>query len=77
MLYILYSSLLFTACVDKHVDVIFSTNDAFLEEPSICILKIERLESQIIENDRSDKTKGPKQDSQSRLSSPMPEGGKP
>ena len=41
----------------------------------MCSLKIERLERQIISNDPSDKTKGPKQDSQSRLSSPMPEGG--
>ena len=44
------------------------------------MLKIERLENQIIQSFRSNKTiiiKGPKQDSQNRLRSPMPEGGEP
>jgi len=39
------------------------------------MLKIERLESQIIPCFGSNKTKGLKQDSQNRLRSPMPEGG--
>ena len=38
------------------------------------MLKIERLESQIILIFGSNKTKGPKQDSKNRLRSPMPEG---
>jgi len=36
---------------------------------------MERLESQIILSLESNKSKGPKQDSQNRLWSPMPEGG--
>jgi hypothetical protein len=41
------------------------------------MLKIERLESQIIESFGSSTSKGPKQDAQNRLRSPMHEGGKP
>jgi hypothetical protein len=39
------------------------------------VSKIERLESQNIESFGSNKTKGPKQDSQNLLRSAMPEGG--
>jgi len=41
------------------------------------MLKIERLESQAIYSFGSDKTKGPKQDSQNQLRSLMLEGGEP
>jgi hypothetical protein len=40
-------------------------------------LKTERMESHIILSFWNNKTKGPKQDSQNRLRSPMPEGGEP
>ena len=40
-------------------------------------LHIERLESQIMSNFGSNKTKGPKHDSQNQLRSPMPEEGQP
>ena len=39
--------------------------------------KIERLERQIISSFGSNNTKGPKQDSQNQLRSPIPEGGEP
>ena len=39
------------------------------------MLKIERLESQIIQNVESNKTKGPEQGSQNQPRSPMSEGG--
>jgi hypothetical protein len=41
------------------------------------MLKIERLESQLIWSFGNNKTKGPKQDSQNQLRSPMSEGGEP
>ena len=42
------------------------------------MLKIERLESQIIENFGSNKTKGPKQNNQKwAIRSPMPDAGEP
>jgi hypothetical protein len=63
---------------NKNVDVKFSAHDTFLELPSSGTLKIERLESQIIKVLGANKlNKGPKHDSQNRLSSPMSEGGEP
>jgi hypothetical protein len=39
----------------------------------ISTLKVKRLESQIIQSIGGNKTKGPKQDSQNQLRSPMPD----
>jgi hypothetical protein len=61
----------------KNVDIKFSAHNPFLEESSSGTLKIERLESQIIESFGSNKTTGPEHDSQRRLRSLMPEGGEP
>ena len=44
----------------KIVDIKFSAHDTFLEKPSSGTLKIERLESGIIKNFGSNKTKRPK-----------------
>jgi hypothetical protein len=41
------------------------------------MLIIVRLQNQIIQSFGSNKTKGPKQDSQNRQRTPMPEGGEP
>jgi hypothetical protein len=50
-----------------------SVHDAYLELPSSGTLKIKRLQSQIIYRCGSNKTNGPKLDSQNRLRSHMPE----
>jgi hypothetical protein len=57
--------------IDKNVDIKFSAH-AFPDT-----LKMEKLESQLIECFGSNKTKEPKQDSQNHLRSSMPEGGEP
>ena len=54
---------------NKNVDIKFSAHEAFLEWSSSGTLKIERLESQIIYSFGSNKTKGPKRDSQNQLRS--------
>ena len=48
---------------NENVDIKLSAHDTFLEYPSSGMHKIERLESQIILNFPSNKTKGSKQDS--------------
>jgi hypothetical protein len=62
---------------NENVDIKLSAHDTFLEYPSSGMHKIERLESQIILNFRSNKTKGSKQDSKIQWRSPMSEGGEP
>jgi hypothetical protein len=62
---------------DKNVDIKLNVHYAFLEYHLSSSPNIERLESQIIKVFWSNKTKGPKQNSQSRLRPSMPEGGEP
>jgi len=63
---------------NKNVDIAYSSHNAFLEKPSSGTLKAKKLESQIFFLTFGGITpKGPKQDSQNRLRSHMPEGGEP
>lgn len=60
---------------NKNVDIKFTAHDTFLKYSSSCILKIERLYSNLNQSFVSNKTKAAKEDSQNGLQSPLPEGG--
>ena len=70
-------ALRFEQMMNKNVNIKISAHGAFLDYPSAGTLKIERLENQKPLNFGSNKAKGPKQDSQIQLRSPMPDGGEP